>query len=69
MAAASSRNELATNTPSQTFGKPAISSNLHWHFRSQVPSLGYLGLPATQQSYRALLRLDSCPIYTQLSSK
>ena len=39
MAAASSQNELATNTPSETFGKPAISSNLHWHFRSQVPSL------------------------------
>ena len=69
MAAASSRNELATNTPSETFGKPAISSNLHWHFRSQVPSLGYPGLQATQQSYRAPLRLDSCPIYTQLSSK
>ena len=69
MTEASSQNELATNTPSETFGKPAISSNLHWHFRSQVPSLGYLGLPATQQSYRALLRLDSCPIYRQLSSK
>ena len=69
MTAASSQNELATNTPSETSGKPAIPSNLHWHFRSQVPSLGYLGLAAPQQSYRALLRLDSCPIYTQLSSK
>ena len=69
MTAASSQNELATNTPSETFGKPAISSNLHWHFRSQVPSLGYLGLPAKHQSYRALLRFDSCRLYTQLSLK